>query len=278
MSLIERSIYDIIIKKIYLYFRINRIKRTKNTQKLILPDVEPKLEPQTVVIENTQNIDAFEENQEIIYENEVTVMETPVENYNEILVYENQDENNGTDIVDPQVEVRYCVQYEDDTMIEGQPDQQYILMEELENVPEVRIQATDLATVSIVSKNEDTKDDTVVKQEQILNEIVNETTETPNVENDDRFGDEVQTVKIGSENITVLGDADGTLDLETDTVYEVIKTNDKKIMPCREVVRSVILNIPSKSKKSTTSSDATPDSPKRRLVSKFNYHQTHFRI
>ncbi|XP_063831077.1 uncharacterized protein LOC135080355 [Ostrinia nubilalis] len=223
----------------------NKLKKyAKNSQRVPepLPTVIPKLEPQAVVIENTQNVDPYEENQDIVYENVMTVVE-PVENCNEIIVYESQENNNTEVIAQPE---DYCLQFEENTEPKEQTIEQFIMMENLENVPEVHIQVTDLATVSIVSNDEASKTD---DQSNNNDEIKNNDQEIPTVtEVHDTAGSDEKLDEVKEANITILGDADKNIDLGTDALYEVVVTDDKKLIPSREFVRSVIFNKPLKPK------------------------------
>lgn len=228
-------------------------KRGRNSYKHT-PVTKPEIEPQTIVIENPTHEENYVENQEIVYENEITIMETGVENNPDSIV-ECVNVVNPEDIELNENNVSYCIQYEENEQgAVAQPaEQQYVLLlddvESFENLPEVQIQATELATVSIVSENnqEDTTSEVTNANEQDCNTALEETT----CQNEDIKHDAPEVPIMFADNICVVNNSDCDVPKNTEEVtlvYEVIQTNDKKIWPNKQLVDTVILNKVPKSK------------------------------
>lgn len=146
--------------------------------------------------------------------------------------------------------VHYCIQYDDGEQVNLEGEQ-YILVlddvESFENLPEVQIQATEFATISIVSENNQnqTKETGVVEQETDKNiPDVNNL----NMNNENQFDNSGATFQLAEEiHVIDQSNFEATPDIDESTVYEVIQTNDTKILPSKEIVNTEILNNPIKS-------------------------------
>jgi hypothetical protein len=195
---------------------VNNVKEEKNyEQGIYITDAEQVSE--TVIETPEEVIESQECDNDIFYENEVTVMETNADNGSEYIVYENTDaeliQNIGNNI-------SYCIEYEDGNESNGQTNESFILLENLENLP-VQIKATELATVNIVPED------------------VN--LESPTIGEDmDMNHDNHVVTSIIENKLEIINDTGNIL--ENGDVYEVIETNNKKIFPDKDFVRKVILN------------------------------------
>ncbi|CAH0747621.1 unnamed protein product [Diatraea saccharalis] len=209
----------------------HKSKRRKNTQR----EVNSYIESSHQQIEETfveimgasKGFEAPQSNKDISYECEIAVGENNAENEPEYTFYESNVLTTDLKSVGTGVNVQYCIQSEDNRN-SNEPVESCIVLEDLENVP-LRIQATELATINVLP-DDSTVTGGIASNSQIVR---NQEAEPPIKHEINNIIEEIEQPSLPED-----------LNLRNNEYYEIIETNNKKILPNRDFVHSNILNKP----------------------------------
>ncbi|RVE53258.1 hypothetical protein evm_002091 [Chilo suppressalis] len=181
-------------------------------------------------IEKSTSVKTPQSENDFYYEIEVTVDRNTRENEPECVNYENSEmqidfcqQNFNSD-----ENVTYCIQYEDNKNLNEDSNEFYGVLNNLENRP-LQIEATKLAMVNITPNNNQG-----IRKYDLVAEIQPDLNTVSEVQVEHRVDNIVEVIEEPS--------GDGSLDLGKGEIYEIIETNNKKILPDRDFVRTTILN------------------------------------